>query len=68
MPLTLHWLDRRVVVVMHGLRRDADRYRDEWRDLAEQQGFLLLVPEFSAAKFPGTRWYNFGNVVEGVLA
>jgi poly(3-hydroxybutyrate) depolymerase len=53
-----------VVVVMHGLNRDAGRYRDEWAALAEAGGFLLLVPEFSASKFPGTRWYNFGNLVD----
>ena len=69
MPVWYHrpaaWAaDGRVVVVMHGLRRDADRYRDEWRALAEAQGFLLLVPEFSEAKFPGIRWYNFGNLVD----
>jgi poly(3-hydroxybutyrate) depolymerase len=52
----------KVGVVLHGLQRDADRYRDEWRPLADRFGFLLLVPEFSQSKFPGTRWYNFGNL------
>ena len=52
----------KVGVVLHGLQRDADRYRDEWRPLADRFGVLLLVPEFSQAKFPGTRWYNFGNL------
>ncbi|MBR0658095.1 alpha/beta hydrolase [Neoroseomonas oryzicola] len=52
----------KVAVVLHGLRRDADRYRDEWRDLADRHGVLLLVPEFGQDKFPGTRWYNFGNL------
>lgn len=56
--------DGRIVVVMHGLNRDAGRYRDEWAALAEAGGFLVLVPEFSASKFPGTRWYNFGNLVD----
>jgi poly(3-hydroxybutyrate) depolymerase len=69
MPVWYHrpaaWTpDGRVVAVMHGLRRDADRYRDDWRDLADRQGFLLLVPEFSQAKFPGVRFYNFGNLVD----
>lgn len=69
MPVWYHrpagWTpDGPVVVVMHGLRRDAGRYRDDWRDLAERQGFLLFVPEFSQAKFPGTRLYNFGNLVD----
>ena len=26
--------DSRIVFVMHGVQRDGDRYRDEWRDLA----------------------------------
>ena len=56
--------DGPVVVVMHGLNRDAGRYREEWAALAEAGGFLVLVPEFSASKFPGTRWYNFGNLVD----
>jgi len=42
------------VAVMHGLRRDAGRYRDEWREHAEAHGFLLLVPEFSQEKFPAS--------------
>ena len=56
--------DGRVVVVMHGLPRTAELYRDQWRDLAEAGRFLLLVPEFSRGKFPGTRWYNYGNAVD----
>ncbi|CAH0268378.1 PHB depolymerase family esterase [Roseomonas sp. CECT 9278] len=52
----------KVGVILHGLQRDADRYRDEWRPLADRHGFLLLVPEFGREKFPGTRWYNFGNL------
>ena len=54
----------RVVVVLHGVNRDADRYRDEWRVLADQYGFLLIVPEFSQTKFPGDDWYNFGGMVD----
>jgi pimeloyl-ACP methyl ester carboxylesterase len=53
-----------VVVVLHGVERDADRYRDQWRPLADQHGFLLVVPEFSQAKFPGDTWYNFGGMVD----
>lgn len=52
----------RVVMVMHGVDRDADRYRDEWVPLAEAHGFLLLCPEFSQSKFPKTEWYNFGGL------
>lgn len=54
--------DGRVVFVMHGLNRDADRYRDGWMGLADRHGFLLVCPEFSREKFPGDEWYNFGGL------
>ncbi|MBU2587811.1 MAG: alpha/beta hydrolase [Alphaproteobacteria bacterium] len=52
--------DTPVVFVMHGVNRDADRYRDEWAALARQHGFIAVVPEFSRADFPGSRGYNTG--------
>jgi len=56
--------DGRVVVVLHGLNRAAAQYCQQWRSLAEAHQFLLLVPEFTKAKFPGLRWYNYGNVID----
>jgi poly(3-hydroxybutyrate) depolymerase len=47
-----------VLFVMHGVQRDGERYRDEWQRYAEREGALLLVPEFSAAGFPGGRNYS----------
>lgn len=52
--------DTPVVVVMHGVNRDADRYRDEWAGLARQHGFIVVCPEFSARDFPGAGGYNTG--------
>ncbi len=52
--------DTPVVFVMHGVNRDADRYRDEWAALARQHGFIVVVPQFSAANFPGSLGYNTG--------
>lgn len=52
--------DTPVVFVMHGVKRDADRYRDEWANLARQHGFIVIVPEFGQADFPGSRGYNTG--------
>ena len=52
--------DTPVVVVMHGVNRDADRYRDEWADLALAYRFIVIVPEFSRADFPGANGYNTG--------
>jgi poly(3-hydroxybutyrate) depolymerase len=56
--------DGRVLLVMHGRGRDADRYRDEWIRHAEAADVLVVVPEFSNAKFPGRASYNFGGMVD----
>jgi poly(3-hydroxybutyrate) depolymerase len=56
--------DTPVVVVMHGVKRDADRYRDEWAGLARKYRMIVIVPEFSQADFPGSRSYNIGFLSE----
>jgi hypothetical protein len=56
--------DRPVVFVLHGARRDADQYRDQWYALAEEHDFLVVVPEFSEADFPGAEGYELGNVYD----
>lgn len=50
-----------VVFVMHGHRRNADDYRDNWVALAEANNFLVVAPEFSDEHFPGSWRYNIGN-------
>ncbi len=54
----------RIVLVMHGVLRNADVYRDNWIEFAKQHRFLLVVPEMSRAQFPGDAGYNFGNMVD----
>jgi len=54
--------DAPVVFVMHGVNRNADDYRDNWIDLANQYGFRIYAPEFSRAAFPGAELYNLGGV------
>lgn len=51
-----------VIIVMHGTRRNADDYRDQWQPFAEQYRFILLCPEFTRGDFPGARGYNLGLV------
>ncbi len=51
-----------VLIVMHGVKRNADWYRNAWRGLADRYGFLVLAPEFSKSDFPGGRSYNRGNM------
>ena len=54
--------DAPVLVVMHGVNRDADRYRNDWAEVAARNRAVLLCPEISAADFPSDGAYNFGNV------
>ena len=51
-----------VVIVMHGASRDAPRYYDDWKALAEAHGFIAVVPYLSKHRFPGSDTYNLGNV------
>src|SRR3954470_6693558 len=53
--------DARVLIVMHGVNRDADRYRDEWQPYAQKYGLILAAPEFSQAAFPGDDGYTLGK-------
>ena len=51
-----------VLFVMHGMDRNGDDYRDQWKDLSDKYGFVLLVPTFSQDQFPD-EFYQRGNVI-----
>ncbi len=53
-----------IVIVMHGVKRNADEYRDNWIDLAEQYGFAVYAPEFDKAHFPKSKGYNLGGLTK----
>lgn len=57
--------DSRVVFVMHGVNRNASTYRNNWVNLARDNNWLLVVPEFSSEHYPGSRYYNLGNLMSG---
>jgi poly(3-hydroxybutyrate) depolymerase len=70
LPVYLHrpsesGADSPIVFVMHGVNRDGDRYRDEWRGLSEQHGFIVAAPNFGRDHFPTTASYNMGNIFDG---
>jgi len=54
--------DSPVLIVMHGVKRDADRYRHVWRNIAAKANALLLVPEFANEMWPKSWGYNLGNM------
>lgn len=69
-PVTLHayrpqgWTpEGRVVLVMHGMGRNGDEYRDFWIEAAERHRLLIVAPTFPADLFPGAETYNDGSVL-----
>ncbi len=54
-----------VIFVMHGNSRTGQSYFDVWEEHAISRGFLLVVPEFNEAGYPGSRSYNLGNIFPG---
>jgi ABC-type multidrug transport system fused ATPase/permease subunit len=55
----------RLVVVMHGVRRNAREYAAEWADWAASTGHVVAVPHFDREGWRGADGYNLGNVLDG---
>ncbi len=51
-----------VVIVLHGQGRDADTYRDDWIELADEYGYIVAAPQFRDAFYGGSNGYALGNV------
>lgn len=51
-----------VLFVMHGVKRNADEYRDSWLSYAQRHGAMLVAPQFSKQCFPGSDGYNLGGL------
>lgn len=56
--------DDRIVVVMHGVKRNARTYRDGWIGTARAHRLLVLAPEMTQRQFPGNAGYSQGNMVD----
>ena len=52
----------RLVVVMHGRKRNGEEYRDQWIEKAKELNLLVIVPEFNESQFPGVYKFNYGNM------
>ncbi|MBP0444000.1 alpha/beta hydrolase [Roseomonas sp. SSH11] len=71
-PVTLHayrpasWhADGQLVLVMHGMGRNGDEYRDFWIEAAERHNLFIVAPTFPAHLFPTPETYNNGSVLGG---
>lgn len=53
------------VFSFHGSGRDGDTHRDFWIDMANDNGFIVIAPEFSSNNYPGLGDnYLMGNVFD----
>lgn len=57
--------DAPIVFIMHGVDRNGQTYRNNWVNLARENNWLIVAPEYSNAAYPGSRYYNVGNVFNG---
>ncbi len=52
----------KIVIVMSGVGRNANEYRDAWIEMAKEYHLLIIAPEFSTQFYPGSINYNLGNI------
>lgn len=53
-----------ILIVMHGVKRNADEYLTDWHELAAAHNLLVLAPEFTEDAYPGADMYSLGNMVD----
>lgn len=63
-----NYQDGPLVVVCHGVLRNADEYRDDARHMADRLGALVIAPRFPKSDFPYDRYQAGGLLRDGHLA
>jgi pimeloyl-ACP methyl ester carboxylesterase len=53
-----------IVIVMHGWSREAQRYFDDWKAVAAEKNFVIVVPHFPVSDFETANDYNQGHVFD----
>ncbi len=57
------YTDGPLILVFHGILRNADEYRDHAVDLGDRYGALIAAPKFDDPRFPKPR-YQFAGIVD----
>jgi hypothetical protein len=52
-----------ILIIIPGVKRNAEEYRNEWDHLATANGFITLVVEATKKLFPTEYEYNVGGVI-----
>ncbi len=53
-----------ILFSFHGGSRNADDYRNDWIEMANDNGFMVFAPEFNSLDFPSGDMYNLANIFE----
>jgi poly(3-hydroxybutyrate) depolymerase len=54
--------DGPILIALHGYKRNAEDYRNDWKAVADHCKALLLAPAFDEIGFPGPRAYEVGGM------
>lgn len=57
-----HWSGERMILVHHGVLRNADEYRDDSVVLGDRFDALIIAPKFDKERFP-SRMYQRGGIL-----
>lgn len=57
-----NWTGERMLIVLHGVLRNADEYRDHAKNMGDRHGMLIVAPKFDSERFP-SRAYQRGGIV-----
>ena len=60
-----NYKDGPLIVVFHGVLRNADTYRDNAKKLADRHGALVVAPRFDEKQFPSAK-YQQGGLLKNV--
>jgi poly(3-hydroxybutyrate) depolymerase len=60
--------DGPLLVVFHGVNRNADEYRDFAKNLADRHGALVIAPRFDTKQFPTAKYQQGGLLKDGKAA
>lgn len=56
--------DSPILMVMHGVRRNASEYRDYFAAESDRRGFLVVAPEFPLSGYPHPHAYNYAGMCD----
>ena len=57
-----NYSDGPLIMVFHGVLRNAEEYRDDSVEMGDRFGALIVAPRFDEASFPKPR-YQFGGII-----